>query len=112
MPPRPASGWSEPWQGQRMVQVSDANTVWLSWYYSERWVAPHVLLREAKELILERPVYHECEDLAQSLREVATANEMRGNLAAAESYLHELPAPCMARGRNVRARDWLTRLDA
>jgi serine/threonine protein kinase len=63
------------------------NSVWFAWDCSELWVAPHVLLREAKELILQRPVYHEYEDLAQALRQLATANEMRGNLAAAEFYL-------------------------
>ena len=63
------------------------NTVWFAEDYSEWWAASHVLLREAKELILERPVYHEYEDLAQSLRQLAAANAMRGNLAAAEFFL-------------------------
>ena len=72
---------------QAEIQITQPNTVWFSWDYSEWWVAPHILLREAKELILQRPVYHECEDLAQALRQLATANEMQGNLAAAEFYL-------------------------
>jgi tetratricopeptide (TPR) repeat protein len=69
------------------THISDPGTIWFSWYYSELWLVPHVLVREAKELILERPVYHEYEDLAQSLRQIAAANSKRDNLAASEFFL-------------------------
>ncbi len=62
-------------------------TIWFTSDYSELWLAPQVLLREAKELILKRPVDHECEDLAHALRKFAVANLIRGNLPAAEFFL-------------------------
>jgi tetratricopeptide (TPR) repeat protein len=72
---------------QAQTYLKQPNTAWFTDGYSEWWAAPHVLLREAKELILERPVYHEYEDLAQSLRQLAAVNATRGNLAAAEFFL-------------------------
>jgi tetratricopeptide (TPR) repeat protein len=61
-------------------------TAWFSWKFYD-WLVPHVLVREARELVQGRAPSNGHEDLAELLRGYAAANARRGNLASAEVFL-------------------------